>query len=207
MGGDFNTRPSVTMGRMLRRRFSFVFLAFSLLVVAPKIGALDGFPPVPVAICALGMLSITFGTIWQKRTAGSVDLRTNAVVQYVGAAAVTLPPTVARILTSTPSPSAAIDTTVRNLVMVVSGPTISPGTTSSDRNAASARKPRMNQGTRRKNPARFLLGAPPPRRGASSESPTTSGPSISTRISFTSVPIWVLTSPAGTVAASTCGTA
>ena len=35
--------------------------------------------------------SITLGTIWQKRTGGAVDLRTNAVVQYLGAAAVTLP--------------------------------------------------------------------------------------------------------------------
>jgi drug/metabolite transporter (DMT)-like permease len=37
------------------------------------------------------MLSITFGTIWQKRTGGATDLRTNTVVQYVGAALVTLP--------------------------------------------------------------------------------------------------------------------
>ena len=63
----------------------------ALLVVAPKLGAVDGFPPLPVAICTLGMLSITLGTIWQKRTAASVDLRTNAVAQYVGAAGVTLP--------------------------------------------------------------------------------------------------------------------
>ncbi len=35
----------------------------------------------------------------------------------------------------------------------------------------------------------------------------TTGPSIITLTSFTRVPIWVLTRPAGTVAASTCGTA
>jgi drug/metabolite transporter (DMT)-like permease len=63
----------------------------ALLVVAPKLGAVDGFPPLPVLVCGLGMLSITLGTIWQKRTAAGVDLRTNAAVQYVGAAAVTLP--------------------------------------------------------------------------------------------------------------------
>ena len=35
------------------------------------------------------MVSITLGTIWQKRTAAAADLRTNAVVQYLGATAVT----------------------------------------------------------------------------------------------------------------------
>ena len=34
---------------------------------------------------------ITLGTIWQKRTAAAVDLRTNAVAQFVGAALATLP--------------------------------------------------------------------------------------------------------------------
>jgi drug/metabolite transporter (DMT)-like permease len=79
--------------RVTARRWLGIGVGFlgALLVVAPKLGAADGFPPLPVLVCALGMLSITFGTIWQKRTAGSVDLRTNAVVQYVGAACVTLP--------------------------------------------------------------------------------------------------------------------
>lgn len=61
------------------------------LVVAPKLGAADGFPPLPLAVCVLAMLSITAGTIWQKRTAGAADLRTNAVVQYLGALLVTAP--------------------------------------------------------------------------------------------------------------------
>jgi drug/metabolite transporter (DMT)-like permease len=37
------------------------------------------------------MLSITFGTIWQKRTGSNLDLRVNATIQYIGAATVTLP--------------------------------------------------------------------------------------------------------------------
>ena len=79
--------------RVTPRRWLGIGTGFlgALLVVAPKLGAVDGFPPLPVAICTLGMLSITLGTIWQKRTAASVDLRTNAVAQYVGAAGVTLP--------------------------------------------------------------------------------------------------------------------
>jgi drug/metabolite transporter (DMT)-like permease len=61
------------------------------LVVVPKLGAADGFPLLPLAVCVFAMLSITFGTIWQKRTAGTADLRTNAVVQYLGALLVTVP--------------------------------------------------------------------------------------------------------------------
>src|SRR4051794_14080814 len=45
----------------------------------------------PVTVCFLGTVSITLGTIWQKRTAAAVDLRTNAVAQFVGAALATLP--------------------------------------------------------------------------------------------------------------------
>jgi drug/metabolite transporter (DMT)-like permease len=63
----------------------------ALLVIAPKLGAADGVPPLPLAVCLAGMLSITLGTIWQKRKAGTVDLRSNASIQYVGAVLVTVP--------------------------------------------------------------------------------------------------------------------
>jgi drug/metabolite transporter (DMT)-like permease len=76
-----------------RRRWLGILTGFAgaLLVVAPKIGVAGGLPPIPLAVCLLGMLSITLGTIWQKRTAASVDLRTNAVLQYLGACALTVP--------------------------------------------------------------------------------------------------------------------
>jgi drug/metabolite transporter (DMT)-like permease len=76
-----------------RRRWAGIGVGFlgALLVVAPKVGAADGFPPVPLLVCVLGMIAITFGTVWQKRTGKAVDMRTNAAVQYIGAAAVTLP--------------------------------------------------------------------------------------------------------------------
>ena len=76
-----------------RRRWLGILTGFAgaLLVVAPKLGVAGGLPALPLGICLLGMLSITVGTIWQKRTAASVDLRTNAVLQYLGAAAFTLP--------------------------------------------------------------------------------------------------------------------
>ena len=79
--------------RVTPRRWLGIAVGFlgAALVVAPKLGAADGFPPGPLAICLIAMVSITIGTIWQKRTAAAADLRTNAVVQYLGATAVTAP--------------------------------------------------------------------------------------------------------------------
>ena len=75
------------------RRWAGIAAGFvgAALVVSPKLGTSDGFPAPALAVCFLGMISITFGTIWQKRTAQAVDLRTNAAIQYMGAALVTLP--------------------------------------------------------------------------------------------------------------------
>ncbi len=60
------------------------------LVVAPKLGD-GGVPALPLFVCLLGMVSITLGTVWQKRTGTNLDLRVNATIQYIGAAGVTLP--------------------------------------------------------------------------------------------------------------------
>jgi drug/metabolite transporter (DMT)-like permease len=74
------------------RRWGGIVIGFvgACLVVAPKLND-GGVPPLALGICILGMLSITVGTIWQKRTGSSLDLRVNATIQYIGAAAVTLP--------------------------------------------------------------------------------------------------------------------
>jgi drug/metabolite transporter (DMT)-like permease len=74
------------------RRWAGIVIGFvgACLVVAPKLND-GGVPPLALGICILGMLSITVGTIWQKRTGSSLDLRVNATIQYIGAAAVTLP--------------------------------------------------------------------------------------------------------------------
>ena len=63
----------------------------ALLVITPKLGVVDGLQPLPLLVCVLAMISMTVGTIWQKRTGGNEDLRTSTIVQYVGAALVTLP--------------------------------------------------------------------------------------------------------------------
>ena len=68
-----------------------VGLVGATLVIAPKLGLAGGLEPLPLLVCVLAMLSMTVGTIWQKRTGGDGDLRTSTVVQYVGAAVVTLP--------------------------------------------------------------------------------------------------------------------
>jgi drug/metabolite transporter (DMT)-like permease len=88
---------AVLAGPLLRERVSpkrwlgiGIGFAGAALVVAPKLGS-GGVPALPLGICLLGMLSITIGTIWQKRTGSTLDLRVNATIQYIGAAAVTLP--------------------------------------------------------------------------------------------------------------------
>jgi drug/metabolite transporter (DMT)-like permease len=78
--------------RVSVRRWTGIGIGFmgASLVVLPKLGD-GGVPPFALLICLLGMLSITLGTVWQKRTGGALDLRVNAAVQFMGAAAVTLP--------------------------------------------------------------------------------------------------------------------
>jgi drug/metabolite transporter (DMT)-like permease len=65
------------------------------LVLWPKLvgidlRALDGIAW-PIVINVLAMLSVTFGTFYQKRFIATGDLRTVTVLQYAGACAVTLP--------------------------------------------------------------------------------------------------------------------
>jgi drug/metabolite transporter (DMT)-like permease len=80
-------RENVSPKRWLGIGIGFIGAA---LVVLPKLGD-GGVPALPLGICLLGMLSITFGTVWQKRTGSKLDLRVNATIQYMGAAAITLP--------------------------------------------------------------------------------------------------------------------
>jgi drug/metabolite transporter (DMT)-like permease len=79
------------------RRWSgiFVGLAGIALVLWPKLAgvdlrALDGLAW-PILINVIAMLSVTFGTFYQKRFIATGDLRTVTVLQYAGACAVTLP--------------------------------------------------------------------------------------------------------------------
>ncbi|MDE1173903.1 MAG: DMT family transporter [Parvibaculaceae bacterium] len=76
-----------------RRRWLGIGAGFAgaVLVIAPEIGTGTGFPAVTVVAALIAMISMTLGTIWQKRTGAQVDMRTNAVAQFIGGALVTAP--------------------------------------------------------------------------------------------------------------------
>lgn len=66
-------------------------LAGLALVLGPKLGlAGTGIDAATIGVCGAGMFGITFGTIYQKRFAQSMELRGAVFFQYVGACAVTL---------------------------------------------------------------------------------------------------------------------
>ena len=60
------------------------------LVVAAKIH-LNGLAPTAIALCVLALLSITAGTLYQKRFCPHFDLRTGTVIQYTTTALALLP--------------------------------------------------------------------------------------------------------------------
>jgi drug/metabolite transporter (DMT)-like permease len=60
------------------------------LVVAAKIH-LNGLAPAAIALCVLALLSITAGTMYQKRFCPHFDLRTGTVIQYTTTALALLP--------------------------------------------------------------------------------------------------------------------
>ncbi|RJS94791.1 DMT family transporter [Salinisphaera sp. Q1T1-3] len=64
----------------------------AMLVLAPGLAAgLHGLDIAPLLAVIAAMFGITLGTIWQKHTSAAADLRTNAAVQFIGAAIVTIP--------------------------------------------------------------------------------------------------------------------
>lgn len=80
--------------RVSAQRWVGIVLGFAgaLLVLFPRLGeASTALPPVAAAVAFGGMVAMTLGTIWQKHTASASDLRTNAAVQFMGAALVLAP--------------------------------------------------------------------------------------------------------------------
>jgi drug/metabolite transporter (DMT)-like permease len=61
-----------------------------LLVVLGR-SALSGITPATLALSVLALVSITAGTLHQKRYCGAVDLRTGSVIQFTAAGLVLLP--------------------------------------------------------------------------------------------------------------------
>lgn len=61
------------------------------LVLGPKIGVSGaGINPMTISIAFLGVVAIAIGTVYQKRFAPSIEFRSAALYQYIGALAVTL---------------------------------------------------------------------------------------------------------------------
>jgi len=80
-------------GEKLRaRQWAGLVLGFGgvLLVVLGR-SALSGITPATLALSLLALVSITAGTLYQKRYCGAVDLRTGSVIQFCAAALVLLP--------------------------------------------------------------------------------------------------------------------
>jgi drug/metabolite transporter (DMT)-like permease len=65
----------------------------AVLVILPKLGLAGSgaVPALPAAICGLGMVSLTFGTFFQKRYGGALDARAGTALQYAGACLALLP--------------------------------------------------------------------------------------------------------------------
>lgn len=78
--------------RLHARQWSGLVLGFGgvLLVVLGR-STLSGITPATLALSVLALLSITVGTLYQKRYCGAVDLRTGSVIQFSAAGLVLLP--------------------------------------------------------------------------------------------------------------------
>jgi drug/metabolite transporter (DMT)-like permease len=89
--------PLLANERISTRQWAGIALGFLgiLLVLQPKIMAVEGDQLAIIRgaliLNALGMISVTLGTFYQKRFVASGDLRTIATLQYIGAVAATLP--------------------------------------------------------------------------------------------------------------------
>jgi drug/metabolite transporter (DMT)-like permease len=78
--------------RVSRRQWVGLLLGLGgvALVVAARI-SLAGLPPAAIGLCLLALLSITSGTLYQKRFCPRFDLRTGTLIQFTASALLLLP--------------------------------------------------------------------------------------------------------------------
>ena len=78
--------------RVTRRQWAGLLLGFAgvALVVGERMSA-QGLSALTVGLCVIALLSITGGTLYQKRYCPSFDLRTGSAIQYAASLAVVLP--------------------------------------------------------------------------------------------------------------------
>ena len=79
--------------RLIPRQWAGIAIGVAgvALIVAPKVAAVDAVPLLPLFVALLATLSLTLGTIWQKRSKPQMDLRVNAAIQFLGAFILTAP--------------------------------------------------------------------------------------------------------------------
>ena len=79
--------------RVSRLRWVGILVGFlgALLVLAPNVAGAAAVSVWAVLACFGATVSLTLGTIWQKRIGANVDLRSGAAIQFLGGVAVTLP--------------------------------------------------------------------------------------------------------------------
>lgn len=78
--------------RLRARQWLGLVLGFlGVLLVVEGRSSVTGITPLTLGLSGMALLSITAGTLYQKRFCGAVDLRTGSVIQFAAAAIVTLP--------------------------------------------------------------------------------------------------------------------
>jgi drug/metabolite transporter (DMT)-like permease len=78
--------------RLHARQWTGLLLGFGgVTMVVLGRSALSGITPATLALSVLALVSITAGTLYQKRYCGAVDLRTGSVIQFSAAGLVLLP--------------------------------------------------------------------------------------------------------------------
>jgi drug/metabolite transporter (DMT)-like permease len=89
--------PALIGERITARQWAGFTIGFFgiLLVLQPKLASLQASELQPIVFALIvngvGMISVTLGTFYQKKYLPTADLRTSTCVQYIGAAAATLP--------------------------------------------------------------------------------------------------------------------
>jgi drug/metabolite transporter (DMT)-like permease len=87
--------PLLLSEKLTLKQMIGVFIGFTgiLIVLSPKLAGVSDLSSViyPLVINLIAMVSVTFGTIYQKKYLQGIDLRTGAFWQYIGALLVILP--------------------------------------------------------------------------------------------------------------------
>jgi drug/metabolite transporter (DMT)-like permease len=79
--------------RLVGRQWAGIAIGFVgvALIVWPRLRAGHAVPLGPLMVAFGATLSLSLGTLWQKRSKPAMDLRVNAAIQFIGAFVLTLP--------------------------------------------------------------------------------------------------------------------